>query len=476
MFVLLQEYTPEEQQELRNKLETYLEASTPEEEESAIQLESVRQMRELLKQMKLIYNDLNTNIQEQGRVRSVAEDERQEGKNSSSTEQQEGKESEKGVTEEGEAGGTLVEQTGISVGLADSDSRPVRQLAGPLKHSSKTAAQLHSKSRSPQTTSAGAAETSSNTQPPPESINMNDPNEAFKWYRGPSGPGCNLAQQLTTLKTQHRHAKAEAKEAAEAVNQQAESIKTLQKELKATAEEQAKAREETKESLADDTEYQKAAELANAKDEYKRRQKEFKEARQTADEIDESITAIHSQLLQEFDSWYEYHTGFSATGGLPRVASSPSSRSPREASALDTSLMFAGGNTAPAGHTSPLRAKSSVLSSAGSATLPPSGSPSHHRKSPTRSQDLTSTAANLASFGKFGKSSPGKQQQQQKSEDALDEGEAFEKMEMERIAADAPDSVAYYQAQKRMQSSMREAVSSGQPLHGRRRRQQLAGS
>ncbi len=39
--------------------------------------------------------------------------------------------------------------------------------------------------------------------------------------------------------------------------------------------------------------------------------------------------------------------------------------------------------------------------------------------------------------------------------DALDVGEAFERLEMDRVAAEDPDSLAYFHAQKRFQSSLR---------------------
>ncbi len=37
----------------------------------------------------------------------------------------------------------------------------------------------------------------------------------------------------------------------------------------------------------------------------------------------------------------------------------------------------------------------------------------------------------------------------------LDVGEAFERLEMEKVVADDPDSLAYFNAQKKMQSTLR---------------------
>lgn len=39
--------------------------------------------------------------------------------------------------------------------------------------------------------------------------------------------------------------------------------------------------------------------------------------------------------------------------------------------------------------------------------------------------------------------------------DILDDGEAFDKLEMERVATDDPDSLAYFNAQKRMRGTTR---------------------
>ncbi len=39
--------------------------------------------------------------------------------------------------------------------------------------------------------------------------------------------------------------------------------------------------------------------------------------------------------------------------------------------------------------------------------------------------------------------------------DVLDVGEAFERLEMEKVAAEDPDSLAYFNAQKKMQTSLR---------------------
>ena len=39
--------------------------------------------------------------------------------------------------------------------------------------------------------------------------------------------------------------------------------------------------------------------------------------------------------------------------------------------------------------------------------------------------------------------------------DVLDDGEAFDRLEMERVAAEDPDSLAYHNAKKRMQSTLR---------------------
>eukprot|EP01138_Halocafeteria_seosinensis_P004193 gb/GECG01004288.1/.p1 GENE.gb/GECG01004288.1/~~gb/GECG01004288.1/.p1 ORF type:complete len:878 (+),score=146.88 gb/GECG01004288.1/:1-2634(+) len=471
------EYSPEEQQELRRKLESYLEAADPEAEESAIQLESVRQMRELLKQMKIVYKEMQTAIQDKARTQQSATEERgapETGEQGEPAEQRMSEGAHEGF-QDGE-GGKLDETAGVSVGLADANSRPMRELAGPLKHSSSAAAQINSRTKSRE----GSPERKANapTKEAPSHVNMDDPNDAFKWYRSAEGPGHDLAQALISLRSEYRTAKSTAKEAAKQVNEQAKKIKNLQNELKEVADEESKQRAESKEQMADDAEYEKAAELSKAKEEYKRCQRSLKESKDKVNELDESITSKHGQLLQQFDSWYEYHTGFSATGGAVNVPLGATDGGFSESSPLDTSMMFAMGSSAPEGRTSPYRAKASVLASAGSATVSPTGSPSRGRRSPEHRQtgeDVSSTAANLATIGKFSSvGSPGGEGKQ--GEDALDEGEAFEKMEMERVAADAPDSVAYYQARKRMQSSMREAMSSGQPLHGRRRRQQLASS
>lgn len=39
--------------------------------------------------------------------------------------------------------------------------------------------------------------------------------------------------------------------------------------------------------------------------------------------------------------------------------------------------------------------------------------------------------------------------------DALDVGEAFERLEMEKVAAEDPDSLAYFNAQKKMGASLK---------------------
>ena len=39
--------------------------------------------------------------------------------------------------------------------------------------------------------------------------------------------------------------------------------------------------------------------------------------------------------------------------------------------------------------------------------------------------------------------------------DVLDVGEAFERLEMERVAAEDPDSLAYFNAQKKLHSTMK---------------------
>jgi len=39
--------------------------------------------------------------------------------------------------------------------------------------------------------------------------------------------------------------------------------------------------------------------------------------------------------------------------------------------------------------------------------------------------------------------------------DVLDDGEAFDRLEMERVASQDPDSLAYFNAQKRMRSTLR---------------------
>jgi hypothetical protein len=54
--------------------------------------------------------------------------------------------------------------------------------------------------------------------------------------------------------------------------------------------------------------------------------------------------------------------------------------------------------------------------------------------------------------------------------DVLDDGEAFERMEFERIVGEDPDSVAYYAAQKKLASSLKGGISVTQRRNRAQRR------
>jgi kinesin family protein 6/9 len=346
------DYSPEEQTTMNAKLKAYIEAQ-PGDESANISIESVAQVREILRQVKVMVKTASIEAEEKLRQKYtlVPKDTTPAASRPMSPDATHSTSLEHGST--AAAGvGVLDASSGLSLGIAAPSSRPPALSPGGLLGSSGNSAALGAALNS--TTPMGSPQRATT---PNSSSPARDANVAWKRFRESStGAGPSLVARITALRKElavHRDA---ATAAAKAVNVAKERLDALSVQTRtATSEEQRIAL---------------ARQVSETKAAYRSAHAVLQEERRLFQEAEAGVDAASVELVKAFEAWH-----LSATGDSLRPTA--------------LSGQFAGFNT---------------------------------------------------DGGK---------------EDELDEAEAFERLERDRVASVDPDSLAFFTATKRLRQGSR---------------------
>lgn len=496
------DYTPEQQASLSIKIKNFIEATSDEGEAAALQLESVQQMREVLRQVKVMVKHAAVEAEE--RIRSQYTFVRKDGSGPGQTGSSllnssistsgiaasntlplgSGGTSGISIPHLGGVGAIDESVSGIGLGLAASSARPsavqlpasiarraqdgsLASPSSPLMMGSTGGMSMGGTFTNFDGTSKGAAPGSPSgaggrgrsTSPAHHhhagSSTMGrtnialDLNGAWRQFKSTPGLGLETATEITSLRDKLEAKKSEAQTAAKTANEAKARIESLTKQLsdlrtgmqtrpgtagtqmtsvsggngasiagttakpgsagskKAGATVAASkagsvvpgapdAGSATPQPSPEEEEARISAEITESKRIYRASYERVASAREAGQRLAEEINGLMQAQLRDFETWYA-----SCTGRLPPVPVSP---------ARDRSG-------------SPFRSGARQQGFGATATY-----------------DWTTSSAGGPGNGGAGGA----------GDDALDDAEAFEKMEMERVTAAEPDSVAYFSATRKI--------------------------
>lgn len=496
------DYTPEQQASLSIKIKNFIEATSDEGEAAALQLESVQQMREVLRQVKVMVKHAAVEAEE--RIRSQYTFVRKDGSGPGQTGSSllnssistsgiaasntlplgSGGTSGISIPHLGGVGAIDESVSGIGLGLAASSARPsavqlpasiarraqdgsLASPSSPLMMGSTGGMGMGGTFTNFDGTSKGAAPGSPSgaggrgrsTSPAHHhhagSSTMGrtnialDLNGAWRQFKSTPGLGLETATEITSLRDKLEAKKSEAQTAAKTANEAKARIESLTKQLsdlrtgmqtrpgtagtqmtsvsggngasiagttakpgsagskKAGATVAASkagsvvpgapdAGSATPQPSPEEEEARISAEITESKRIYRASYERVASAREAGQRLAEEINGLMQAQLRDFETWYA-----SCTGRLPPVPVSP---------ARDRSG-------------SPFRSGARQQGFGATATY-----------------DWTTSSAGGPGNGGAGGA----------GDDALDDAEAFEKMEMERVTAAEPDSVAYFSATRKI--------------------------
>jgi kinesin family member 6/9 len=443
--VVYDEYGPEERETLKGQLRAFVEAETVEDEDAAIELSSVRQMRELLRLAKELIRSAESDAAEaklgeaamtearavtpavtgaaRGRVEVVVDDDAAKG---------------------GLVGAVEDGVSGVSLGRVAADSRPAvdmrtqpRGVARPPPSGPEEMARTVEFMAPSGADGEGKDDVEVGGEAAEDVARSGDHHAAWDAYRRPGGPGARLAVQLRAAVEEAASSKGLVEEAAVEVNGLKSTIDRLSKQL--ADRQRARGGHEEKDAvgnpIVDAEEFQLLQKLSETKKAYRSASAVLNARADAARGAARHASEIKADLVRSFGQWFEHLSGVRLGGG----------------------------------QSSPLRGVGGAV--LGASPLSRAAKPSPFMASPPRS---SMHSPSMSSFGGsptrelVGFESSTMELQPGESGERVDDGEAFERLEAERVAAEQPDALAFFQAGKRMTGTLRESARVGRRLAHRR--------
>lgn len=473
--VVYGEYTPEQQAEVAAQFRAFVDAGSREAEEAALPLQSVRQMREVLQQAKILVKRLESALSDG--AASAAAAAALGGSDSAGGRAPSALSAASGGDGEGAMGGAptldmqgmvgeLSASGGHGVGLALADSRPEVLAASKAVAAARGGGSLLA--TSPATTprargsgGAHAAEGKSGdaegkwgeggeggVQPP--SPDLTDRHSAWEWFRSPQGVGYAAAREVEEARTALRSAKAAYRAHAKDVNACKAEIDAAQAGLAQKASQgqgHAPLASAGGEDILDEEEFALRSQLAEAKRGYKAAFGQMTTAKTAMRSAEAELESSREALVRGFESWYSGQGDVGSAQGSPlRLAGS---------STLSVSPLPGAGDSLSSTWSSPQRLGRGGRSRTGSRGRSAAYSSRQGQDTSAAVSAAAATAAALlGATGGGGRRGAAGGVRDEKG-DLLDDGEAFERMEFERVVGDDPDSVAYFAAQKRLHDTLK---------------------
>eukprot|EP01006_Ploeotia_vitrea_P033383 TRINITY_DN65487_c10_g5_i2.p1 TRINITY_DN65487_c10_g5~~TRINITY_DN65487_c10_g5_i2.p1 ORF type:complete len:851 (+),score=535.62 TRINITY_DN65487_c10_g5_i2:178-2730(+) len=445
-------YTQEQQEEMNEIVRQYVAGDIED-----IDIQSLRQVRELFKQFRVYARELIKNggggsgggkagnaaaLQQQ---QQKAQQEQQQQQQRLQAQQNQAKRPRKQVNDSDEdddgdyVGDAADEAGGFSIGQVDPDSRPVADdddgavgVASPNRRGATTPNSLGGGKRSatPQRAnnengagssndSTGNSGNKNNLEPPPSE------DEAFEVFTNTDG--LELAETFKSNKKALKKRKKELKQATLRVNQAKKKIDELTQQIQTKRQQreiesgqEVKVDEDGNElEVIDEEEYALIRECKQQKKAYQEAFQAFKACKSETQYIKGLVEQSKVTMANRFLDWYHDKYG---------VGTATEQELEGDGTGDGSGLLGVSG--------------SSSMSSAAS-TSSPSSSSSHSRRR---------------------KSASGRRLNNSNGNDELDDGEQFDRMEMERVMQEDPDSVSFFNARKAVVQSIKRKKARQQKL------------
>jgi len=453
------EYGPEEREGLRERFAAFLDAATEPEEDDALPLVSVRQMREVLRLAKAAVKEARAEAADaaagsQTAAAAAAAAAGAAGPGTAADVAAEGGPGTAGAS--GAAVGDLsAGLSGVSMGRTAAGARPPtgmrtepRGVARPPPSESPRgeggarAEEEEGKEGGGWRDGAGAGPGSPGARSfrggaaEPGGGDEDGHRAAWEEFRGEGGEGERAARAAEEAAARAREARAGVSDAAGVVNGHKAAIDAASAELGMRRRARG-GREDVDASgsvIVDADEFATLQALSSAKTAYREAAAVLRARADAARAAVRAAAEAKSALVRGFEAWFEGRTG-TRLGDAVAASASP--------------LRGAGGAAIAA---SPLARSAQPSPFRASAGFGP-GSP----VSPARSIGFGSSMMSAPAFGSpghAGATGGG-------AGDTLDDGEAFEQLEAGRVAAQDPDALAYFKAGKRMAGTLRESKRMG---------------
>ena len=286
--VIYDEYTPEQQHEVAKMVRSYLDA-TPDEEDGVLKVESMRQVREIFKQFKLIVTNVESEVEQKLRKQFTFEAKsRLDGEPRPTVKSEDV--SDKGVSVEGESAndlvGTIEDEGGYALGTAPAGARPA------------TISGKDAGARSPAKSSPKAPNTVAVA--PPSS--PNDRNRLFEVFKA-TEEGGEVQEWLSLLSEKVRSLTARKKELRLRRNEIARAIKSTQRMYDARRAASLAISDGGEEEFVDEEEWRLLVDL-------KAQKKEFRDIVAAAHEVQAALNpaldkygTIKERMVSTFNAW-----------------------------------------------------------------------------------------------------------------------------------------------------------------------------
>lgn len=316
-----EEYTPEQKVAIGDEVRKYLNASAEEEAEHEIEIDSVQKIHEVMRQVKILFRNLETATEERIQAEFTLTSKGGSGAGGNTAGGGGGGGGGAGGDAGSEAGGEFQgdvdDAEGFGMGLAAADARPQTVAAA---RPGLSPVHARSRARTARSPSGGLnASTTSDSKWDEAGDGEEVPHnrsEAYRMFRTRPGLGLHLEKAVQKAKAGLRQAKAAAKEAAISVNAAKDAIDELKAALddKRASKPSAAAAgagdvAEAGEVIVDEEEFRLMKDLADQKKAYKTTFGSLRASKAEVAEHSERADQAKKALLAAFQEWYAEATG-----------------------------------------------------------------------------------------------------------------------------------------------------------------------
>jgi kinesin family protein 6/9 len=295
--VVYDEYTPEQRKDVEGQVRKFVQAGA-DEEDDLLQVDSMRQVREIFRQFKVLVKVAEASVTEvrntmsRGGIPSAGAESGMAGMGGTMAGLPD-------MNAQGDLVGSMEDTAGFGVGRASDNARPANLsdlgLNPETSMGDDDAMSMGALSPLKKTTFA-----QNDSAPPPV-----DRNEAYTMFK--SNQGSDLNAKLLTKRHELKKLKHTAKEASEAVNSNKREIEALGREVEEKKQQRLAEMSEVDgaEDIVDEEEFILMKKEKEAKGAYRAGFGELKAAKAQLEGVQKEVTALKTELLEKFDRWHQ---------------------------------------------------------------------------------------------------------------------------------------------------------------------------